>query len=51
MNLPEKLYFDDALLTGATIEELQEKLEILYQALEEVGIKIQPRKCNMGCAP
>ena len=42
------LYFDDALLTGATFEELQEKLEILYQALEDVGMNIQPRRYNMG---
>ena len=42
------LYFDDALITGATFEELQKKLDIFYQAIAEVGMRIQPRKCNFG---
>ena len=42
------LYFDNALFTGATFEELQKKLDIFYQAIAEVGMKIQPRKCNFG---
>ena len=42
------LYFDDALITAATFEELQKKLDLFYQAIAEVGMKIQPRKCNFG---
>ena len=42
------LYFDDALITASTFEELQRKLDIFYQAIAEVGMRIQPRKCNFG---
>ena len=42
------LYFDDALITAATFEELQRKLDIFYSAIAEVGMRIQPRKCNFG---
>ena len=42
------LYFDDALICASSFEELQEKLEFFYSALIEVGMKIQPKKCNFG---
>ena len=42
------LYFDDALIIAESFEELQRKLEVFLNALEEVGMKIQPRKANFG---
>ena len=42
------LYFDDCLLSGTTFDELLERLEILLEAVTEVGMKIQVRKCNIG---
>ena len=42
------LYFDDALIIAESFEELQRKMEVFLNALEEVGMKIQPRKANFG---
>ena len=42
------LYFDDALLSAPNFDELLERLEILLEAVEEVGMKIQVRKCSIG---
>ena len=43
------LYFDDALIIASTFEELQEKVEVFLNALEEVGMKIQPSELLINC--
>ena len=42
------LYFDDAILGGHTFEELLEKIDLFLQCVEELGLKIQPKKCIIG---
>ena len=42
------LYFDDAILGGHSFEELLAKLELFLSTVEELGLKIQPKKCTIG---
>ena len=42
------LYFDDAILGGHSFEELLLKLELFLETVEELGLRIQPRKCTIG---
>ena len=42
------MYFDDAVLSAATVEELADKLEAFLEVIADVGCKVQPRKCKIG---
>ena len=42
------MYFDDAVLSAATVDELAEKLEVFLEVIADVGCKVQPRKCKIG---
>ena len=42
------LYFDDAILGGHSFEELLTKLDLFLSTVEELGLKIQPKKCTIG---
>ena len=42
------MYFDDAVLSAATVEELAEKLEAFLEVIADVGCRVQPRKCKIG---
>ena len=42
------MYFDDAVLSGVTFEDLREKLQAFLEVIAEVGCKVQPRKCTLG---
>ena len=42
------LYFDDAILGGHSFEELLLKLDLFLKTVQELGLKIQPKKCTIG---
>ena len=42
------MYFDDAVLSAVTFEELCEKLQAFLEVIAEIGCKVQPRKCKIG---
>ena len=42
------MYFDDAVLSAATLDDLIEKLGAFLEVIAEVGCKVQPRKCKIG---
>ena len=42
------IYFDDVCFGAPTIEELTIKMQLFLEAVEELGLKIQPKKCSFG---
>ena len=42
------LYFDDAILGGHDFDALLAKIELFLECVEELGLRIQPRKCSIG---
>ena len=42
------MYFDDALIPAADFESLLHKLDIFLDSVQEVGMKLQLKKCNFG---
>ena len=43
------MYFDDAILGGTSFEDLIAKLELFITQIEELGLRIGPKKCKIGC--
>ena len=43
------MYFDDAILGGTSFEDLMAKLELFISQIEELGLRIGPKKCKIGC--
>jgi hypothetical protein len=39
------VYLDDIICFSATIEEHAEKLQVIFDRLEQANFKIQPQKC------
>ena len=42
------MYFDDAIVGGTSFEDLMAKLELFINQIEELGLRIGPKKCRIG---
>ena len=42
------MYFDDAVLSATTFDDLCVKLQAFLEVIAEIGCKVQPRKCMIG---
>ena len=40
------IYLDDLLIASSTIEDHMNKIEMVFQRLKEVNLKLKPQKCN-----
>ena len=43
-----EIYIDDLLCWAQTIEELIERLQLVFDALNKKGLKLNPKKCDFG---
>lgn len=42
------VYLDDVLVIGKTFEEQIENLDRVFLRLEEAGLRLKPKKCNLA---
>ena len=42
------LYFDDCIIPGTSFEDLKQKLDLFLKTITELGLKVNPAKCEIG---